>query len=179
MNGYQSGIIYAIGSMTGGRMCVRSVDRWNCDAVQPVFGTAVYSQVCRCREKMQFVVKSAKVERVNLCDVADVVGFCRAYLEIHGVLDMKPAKDRRGNRIWNLRLRVYGKEEVLGFLMEHLPANPKKIQKISNSVDGGAYTGETCAIYYQSRKEIAEILEYIDGEPKNERIWRLWMGTMA
>lgn len=178
MTGYQAGIIYAIGSNAGdGRICVRSVDRWYCDVVQPLFGTTVYHQIIQGRDKEQYVAKGKAVAQIDLASVRDVPGFRRAYIELHGVLDRRPAKDKRGNKIWPLRLRVYGQDKVLEFLMEHLPANLKKIQRISNLVDE-AYKGETCAIYYQSRREILEILDYIDGEPRNDRIWELWKKMM-
>lgn len=179
MTGYQTGIIYAIGSSSGdGRVSVRSIDRWYCDVVQPLFGTVVYSQTLKGREKPQYVAKGKMNKQINLDNVVDVAGFCRAYIELHGVLDRRSAKDRSGNRIWPLRLRVYGCEEVLEFLMRNLPAGLKKIQRISNLVDG-KYNGDTCAIYYQSKKEIFEILDYIDGEPRNEKIWELWSETIS
>lgn len=49
------------------------------------------------------------------------------------------------------------------------------MQHISNKIDGGKYTGETEAIYYQSEKEILGILEWMDGTPKK----RAYMGTMG
>ena len=36
------------------------------------------------------------------------------------------------------------------------------------------YVGKTCALYYQSVKEIVSILQWIDGKPRNERIWTKW-----
>lgn len=48
------------------------------------------------------------------------------------------------------------------------------MQHISNKIEGGKYTGETEAIYYQSEKEILAILEWMDGTPKNVRIWEQW-----
>lgn len=179
MTGYQAGIIYAIGSNAGdGRISVRSVDRWYCDVVQPLFGTAVYSQPDRGRDKIQYVVKGTRAKLVDLRSISDAVGFCRAYIELHGILDRRPAKDKRGNKIRTLRLRVYGREEVMEFLMENLPAGLKKMQHISNLIDG-VYNGETCAIYYQSRKEILKIMDYIDGEPRNEKIWESWVETIS
>lgn len=179
MTGYQAGIIYSIGSNAGnGRIAVRSIDRWYCDAVQNLFGTSLYYQVNQGRDKLQYVVKGKKVNPVRIGSVTDAAGFCRAYIELHGVLDRRSAKDKRGNSIWPLRLRVYGQEEVLEFLMDHLPAGPKKIQRISNLVDR-VYNGETCAVYYQSKKEILKILKYIDGDPRNDKIWKSWKETIG
>jgi len=69
--------------------------------------------------------------------------------------------------------RIYGTEEIISFLNGCLPANEKKIQHISNVVDD-VYIGKTCAVYYQSVKEIISILQWIDGKPRNERIWNKW-----
>lgn len=52
-------------------------------------------------------------------------------------------------------------------------AEPKSLQNIVQRVDG-KYIGKTCALYYQSRKEIADILERIDGSPRNEKVWEKW-----
>ena len=97
----------------------------------------------------------------------------RAYIEIHGLLDLATAKDRKGNYFKKPRFRIYGTEEIISFLNGCLPANEKKIQHISNVVDN-VYIGKTCAVYYQSVKEIISILQWIDGKPRNERIWNKW-----
>lgn len=49
----------------------------------------------------------------------------------------------------------------------------KKIQYMQNKIDD-KYIGKTCAIYYQSRAEIEDILRFLDGYPKNVRIWNQW-----
>ena len=57
--------------------------------------------------------------------------------------------------------------------MSYAGCGEKKIQYINNVVND-TYIGKTCALYYQSNKEIYEILKWIDGSPKNERIWDKW-----
>lgn len=91
--------------------------------------------------------------------------FMRAYIEIHGILDLQKGK--------HLRLRIYGKYGIIKYINSNLPAVEKKIQTIKNKIDGG-YIGETSAIYYQSQSEILDILEWLDGNPKNEKVWRKW-----
>lgn len=54
------------------------------------------------------------------------------------------------------------------FLNSQLPANEKKIQYVRTDI------GKTCALYYQSEKEIINILNWINGNPRNERIWNKW-----
>ena len=49
----------------------------------------------------------------------------------------------------------------------------KKIQYITKVVDN-VYIGKMCALYYQSVKEITNILHWINGNPRNERIWDKW-----
>lgn len=168
VTGYQQGILYATGSYTGGKYSVRNVDRWYCDAVQPLFGTSVYMQINQEREKPQFVVKSNRVHRPELKDVTDNIGFCRAMIEIHGVLDTNVIRGAK-----RLRLRIYGDEFALRWIMDHLPAGQKKIQNIRNSIEN-RYTGETSAIYYQSEAEIRKILDYIAGNPSNSAVWEKW-----
>ena len=108
-----------------------------------------------------------------LSEIQCVSDFCRDYIEIHGLLDLATAKDKKGNYFKKPRLRIYGTEEIMQFLNRCLPANKKTIQYISNVVDS-VYIGKTCALYYQSAKEIINILQWIDGSPKNERIWNKW-----
>jgi hypothetical protein len=62
---------------------------------------------------------------------------------------------------------------MLSYLLCYLPANKKKIQYIQNTISGG-YSGKTCAIYYQSASEILQILQWIDGTPKNANVWDHW-----
>ena len=169
MTGYQQGILTATGSWNGDRYCVRNIDRWYCGAVQPLFGTAVYPQTVH--SKTQWVVKSARVIPPDLSDISDHAGFCRAYIEIHGLLDTT-WRQRRGG-YYALRLRIFGQEPVLNFIADRLPAETKKISSVINDISGG-YTGRTGVIYYQSQQEVADILNYIDGNPRNPSVWSQW-----
>lgn len=49
----------------------------------------------------------------------------------------------------------------------------KKIQHIKNDISGG-YIGETYSLNYASLPEIMDILDYIDGEQKNIKVWSEW-----
>lgn len=125
ITGYQQGIIKAIGSMTGNRLSVRNQDRWYCDSVQPAFGTKVYRSNYG---RGQWAIKSLRINPVDLGDVSDTVGFCRAYIEIHGLLDLAKMGKYHTRRP---RLRIYGGEDTLSFIMGNLPVNEKKIQHIN------------------------------------------------
>lgn len=74
----------------------------------------------------------------------------------------------RGRQRFVIKLRVFGAEDDLGFISRTLPAAPKKIQHIYTN------TGHTCALVYQSKAEIIDILDYIDGIPQNTAIWDKW-----
>lgn len=108
-------------------------------------------------------------EKPGISEITDKKAFIRAYVEIHGVLDLTNKKKHP-----RLRLRIYGNAEIISYINANLPAGEKKMQHISNKIEGGKYTGETEAIYYQSEKEILAILEWMDGTPKNVRIWEQW-----
>ena len=102
-------------------------------------------------------------------NIQNISDFCRSYIEIHGILDTSKRKiNKRG-----LRLRIYGKEDIIHFINISLPAREKKIQYMQNKIEG-KYIGKTCVIYYQSRAEIEDILNFLDGYPKNIRIWKQW-----
>lgn len=171
MTGYQQGILIGTGCYNGDRYCVRNIDKWYCEAVTDIYDTKMYSQ--KLRDKTQYILKSSKVTPPGLTDITDFQGFCRAWIELHGLLDITNKKNRSGKQVRKLRLRIYGKQEILEVLMDCLPGRRKKIQHISNSVAGG-YIGQTCAIYFQSATEIKEILCYINGQPKNLDVWNKW-----
>lgn len=180
MNGYQQAILISAGCYTGASYCVRNADRWYCDAVKDIFGTTIYSQECHGKEDGQWVIKSTKVKPPELADVVDVPGFCRAHIELHGVIDivLRQYSRTKSEKTKVPRLRIYGKEDALRFIVKNLPVGDKKIQRITNRI-GTGYTGSTCAVYYQSRKEVGAILEYISGEPCNTAIWNVWKERLS
>lgn len=180
MSGYMQAVLMSSGCYTGARYCVRNVDRWYCEVVESIFGTTIYSLKNHEKEYRQWVIKSAKVNPPKLTDVVDFRGFCRAYIELHGIVDIVFLQRSRTSQEKRKmpRLRIYGKEEILRLIMNSLPAGNKKIQRITNKISGG-YTGRTCAIYYQSGKEIEDILEYISGEPRNAAVWDKWREKLS
>jgi len=93
--------------------------------------------------------------------------FCRSYIEIHGVLDVRFIRKKE-----RPRLRIYGNESIIDRLNDLLPAKKKSIQSVTTN------TGSTFAIYYQSEVEISQILNWIDGCPKNPNVWKKWGSIM-
>lgn len=180
MNDYCNGIAYASGSFTvednRKYLIVRNLDSWYVKTIEKESKYKAYKSNYNIERdrKSQWTIKARDVESIpSLSALKNVNDFCRAYIEIHGLLDLATARDRKGNYFKKPRLRIYGTEEIISFLNSCLPANKKTIQYINNIVDN-IYVGKTCALYYQSVKEITNILKWIDGEPKNERIWIKW-----
>lgn len=172
--GYQQGILLALGSQHGDRFGVRCIDRWYPDHVQPIFGTKVYAIADWHKPgRKQYIVKSVSVSAPHIDDVVDWRGFCRAWLEIHG--GIKPVTRRRKTReIYHVPgFRIYGEEHILQAIMHHLPIQPRKIQEIKAITDK-IYEGKTYCISIQSPADVFATLEYIDGLPRNERIWDEW-----
>lgn len=171
VSGYQQAILYLNGSFSAGKFVVRNISRHYVDSVAPLFPTATpYLQAhSEDGRKDYWVIKSVHTNAPSLSDVTDWPGFCRGYVELQGSLDRS---FRRKQNTSYPRLRIYGPAADLEALMLHLPANPKKIQYVSTN------NGQTCAIYYQSKAEIADILNYLDGDPKFEPIWSAWSATM-
>lgn len=175
MDGYIAGVAYATGYIARENnnkyLVVRNLDPWYPQIIGTISRYKIYKSNHNIERdgKSQWVIKARDINSLpELKNIKDINAFCRAYMEIHGVLDMATAKDKKGNRLKKPRLRIYGTEEILNFLNNSLPAGTKKIQYIKNSA------GETCAIYFQSAKEIADILDWIDGNPKNNKIWDKW-----
>ena len=179
MTGYQQGILLALGSLANdGRFRVRHKDRFYPDAVQPLFGTKVFFLDQADRPVGFWVVRSTKIRPPELENINDWKGFCRAWIEIHGSLC--PITNHSGKK--GIRhvpgLKIYGPEEIVEAVMNHLPIAPKKIQHITNSVDNGKYTGHTCSITLH-KKDTASVLDYIDGFPRNDAVWDFWAEKIA
>lgn len=167
-SGYQQAILYLIGSSVGDRFSVRCTDRWYVDQVAELFPTRPYLQR-RADGKSDFwTIKSPAVVPSRLSDVTDMPGFCRGVIELQGTLDLWRHRSRRSGLIRTLRLRIYGTQELLSFVMPTLPAGEKKIQSVRTG------SGSTCAIYFQSPREVADILSYISGDPRNKALWDHW-----
>ena len=184
MNDYCNGIAYATGYMAkeNGKqyLVVRNLDPFYPRMIERESKHNVYESKHNAKRDglSQWAIKAKDINRIpDLAEIKNINDFCRAYIEIHGMIDLAHAKDRRGNRTRRPRLRIYGNEEIISFINNSLPAKNKKIQHICNVVDSD-YIGQTCALYYQSAKEIADILEWLDGDPKNERIWNKWKETI-
>lgn len=176
MNDYCNGIAYATGYIAkegkSRYLVVRNMDYWYPNCISEATGFTVYKSGYHEKHRLtdQWVVKARNVEDIpSLSAIHNISDFCRAYIEIHGVLDIS----KRKNNKRGLRLRIYGKESVIHFITTSLPAREKKIQYMQNQMEG-KYIGKTCVIYYQSRAEIENILYFLDGRPKNMRVWKQW-----
>lgn len=124
--------------------------------------------------KPQWCIKVRNISKLpEFSEINNIQEFIRAYMELHSIIDLMNTKDRKGNKNKKLRLRIYGNEKIISWINYNLPANKKKIQYIRNIV-ASDYIGETCCIYYQSKKEIFNILNWIDGSPKNIKVWNKW-----
>lgn len=174
LTGYQQSILYLLGSRNGERFAVRSTDKWYIDNVSDIFQTRPYFQIRRANGKRDYwCIKDRFVTKPSLAAVTDWTGFCRGFIELQGSLALWSAKTRNGGRSTRLRLRIWGAESDLQVLSSVLPTSPKKIQHISTA------TGKTCALYFQNRLEIYDIMDYIDGAPRNERLWSDWQSVIA
>ena len=180
MNDYCYGIAYATGYFAneeGKRyLIVRNLDKWYVENIAKETGYTAYESKHNFERdrKNQWVVKCRNISELPaLPDIKNLPDFCRAYIEIHGVIDLANAKDRKGNTLKRLRLRIYGNKEILSFINKVLPAKEKKLQYIKNTVNG-KYIGKTYALYFQSATEILKILKWIDGHPKNDIVWKKW-----
>lgn len=180
MTDYCNGIAYASGYFANENgkqyLVVRNLDSWYAKSIETESKYKSYKSTHNFKRdgKVQWVIKARDIDNIpDLVEIKNIADFSRAYIEIHGCLDLATAKDKKGNYFKKPRLRLYGNEKIIFFLNKNLPAEEKKIQYISNVVDD-IYNGKTCAIYYQSLKEIINIFQWIDGFPRNEYIWNKW-----
>ena len=170
MTGYQQAILYLSGAWSGGKYLVRNVDRWYVDAVSDLFPTAPYFQLRSDgpSKRDYWCIKSAHIAVPALDEVRDWQGFCRGFVELQGTLDLWSHKNRKGDTVRTLSLRIYGQPDALDAVANNLPAGRKKMQ-ICRTQNGVTY------LYaYQSPAEVSAIITYLDGFPRNERIWQRW-----
>lgn len=180
MNDYCNGIAYASGYFANEDnkqyLVVRNLDSWYVKAIETESKYKAYESKHNIARdgRSQWNIKARDINSIpTLSEIQSISDFCRAYIEIHGILDLATAKDRKGNYFKKPRLRIYGTEEIINFLNNCIPTKEKKVQYITNVVEG-IYVGKTCAIYYQSAKEIKGILHWLNGYPRNENVWNKW-----
>lgn len=179
MTDYSIGIAYGTGYIAKEEerefLCVRNLDPYYLKIIENEVPYKAYESKHNINRdgKPQWCIKVRNIASLpNLSEIKNKQDFIRAYMEIHSIIDLMNVKDKN-NRIRKLRLRIYGNEEIISWISENIPANRKKIQYIKNIVES-KYIGKTCCIYYQSSTEIFNILEWINGKPRNEKIWSKW-----
>lgn len=177
MTDYSLGIAYGTGYIAkeNGKefLFVRNLDPYYAKTVENEVSYMAYESKHNVERdgKSQWCIKVRDIHDIPaLSEIKNLKDFIRAYMELHAIVDLK---DKKENKLEKLRLRIYGNEQILSFINNNLPAGIKKIQHIKNIVDT-TYIGETCCIYYQSKREIYDILSWIDGSPKNEKVWNKW-----
>lgn len=113
MNDYCNGIAYATGSITKEKdnqyLVVRNSDPWYVKCIAEETGDMMYKSGY-CEKHMmadQWIVKARNITKLPaLSEIQNIPDFCRAYIEIHGVLDTSKRKNnKRGITVTNLRER--------------------------------------------------------------------------
>lgn len=182
LSDYCKGVMYASGCMireeNAKYLSVRNLDKWYAECVGKETGYAPYPSMHNIERdgRPQWTVKPRNITKIpDISSAKNPADFIRPYLELHSTLDTVKARNSR-----KVRLRIYGKEEFLSIIMRYLPTKPKKIQKICNRIlsEEKEYAGKTCAIYFQSRAEIEQILNCINGYPRNDAVWDKWYSVM-
>lgn len=170
MNGYQQAILLLNGAVCGNRFRVQNIDEWYIDCVAELFPTQKYF-LTQTGKSDTWVIKSASgisYSNISLSQIEDVNGFIRCFLELQSSVDLWKHKTKKLEIVRTPRLRIYGTEECLNFIMDNLPIAKKKIQYVTTR------TGKTCSIAYQSPKDAFAILNLVNGYPRNEKIWEKW-----
>lgn len=175
LDGYEAGIAYSTGSLITDNdrryLVVRNVDRHYCDCIGAISKYKVYP--VHTSERLSYTIKARDISTVPAIDqISNVRDFCRALIEIRGVVDAVTRRRKNRTPYKQLRLRVYGDSQVLTWLNQVLPAKEKSLQHVKTNI------GSTCALYYQSKAEIVHILEWLDGQPKNQKIWDSWQSVI-
>ena len=185
MTDYCRGILFSLGCSIKDAgeeyYFVRNKDRWYIDKLSDETGYNVYP-IQNTVGSIQWCIKLRNVKNASQFynEIESYSDFLHPYIEIHGVLDLAKRKSRRGEYVSYPRLRIYGNHNKLSLLNNKLPVKIKTIQRIKSKAKykNEIYEGETCALYYQSRQEVEEILNYIDGIEKNNAIWNKWVALL-
>lgn len=165
---YILGILWGTMGQSDEGYWLRHQDRWYIDTARAVLGIEPEPQEVRSRSGLQCRLKIVSARDVRTIEnllrahgwtarkapvrpypsgSLDDRGFIRAWVELHGVLDVRRAKRRDGSRYPQRRLRIYGNwallEEMNYILSAATGLNPRTLQRTSNKI--------TKALYYQGR----------------------------
>ena len=180
LSDYAIGILYAYGYVNTcqyNKIIVRCYDKHPPEILSKETGYALGKT-----GENPFGVCSYNVTICNLHELPDIsevtnhADFCRGYIECHNCMSLMHCHDRKtGRKFLTLKLEIFGKSEILELIMDWLPSTPKKlVKKISPTSGNIGYS-----LKYKSKSEIADILNWMDGTPRNEAVWKKWRDTMS
>ena len=180
---YQLGIFWSIASISGQTTTIRHNDNYYLEEISKVLDNKIYCQIVK--NKSQYVLKSTIVDidsfKANnwternskereLPKLESYEDFLRAYIEIHSCLDYSTRyrKKPKKEKYKGLRLRIYGNWKLINninsIFNKELGLKPKSPQKTQNDT--------TKYISFASQGEINQIFEFINGFPRNDKLWK-------
>lgn len=164
--GYILGVLWGTMATWEEGYWIRHRDRWYIDICREYLGISSSIQEVSSRTGPQYRLKIVKrdivqsltdllqyhgwsprkaQERAYPAGAINDRGFCRAWVELHGVIDIRQVKARDGAYRPQKRLRIYGNylllSEINGILAAATGERPKKLQATSNTI--------TKALYFQ------------------------------
>lgn len=147
---------------------LRHRDRWYIDAVRAVLGIEPEPQEAKSRSGLQYRLKIVSARDVRTIEnilrahgwaarkaperpypsgSLDDRSFIRAWVELHGAVDIRQQKRRNGSYYPQRRLRIYGNWALIGEMNYIISAatglNPRTLQRTPNNI--------TKALYYQGK----------------------------
>jgi len=179
---YHLGIFWSIGSYSDETKQFIFVhrERYFLEQIELYFDSRIYAQ--EARTAIQYVLKTAllnvdalkkigwterNAEQRNVPLLNNYRNFLRAYFELHSSLDYCTSYNRKREKYYRLRLRVYGNEKLIisinNILHMNVETGLKALQLTKNN--------KTAIITYASYKEIQSIYNWLTGTPCNINFW--------
>ena len=179
LSDYAIGILYAYGYLNkkNNRIYVVCYDKHFPEILSKETGYALFHTAQNKVGVRSYAVAIGNMSGIPpISDVKNYADFCRGYIECHNCMSLMHCHDRKtGRKFLTLKLEIFGKSEILELIMDWLPATPKKlVKKISPTSGNIGYS-----LKYKSKSEIADILNWMDGTPRNEAVWKKWRDTMS
>lgn len=178
LSDYAIGILYAYGYLNkkNNRIYVVCYDKHFPEILSKETGYALFHTAQNKVGVRSYAVAIGNMSGIPpISDVKNYADFCRGYIECHNCLSLMHCHNKKtGRKFLELKLEIYGKIENLELIMNLLPAAPKKILAQKSSSSGNTFY----SLRYKSKSEIADILNWIDGTPRNEAVWKKWRDTL-
>jgi hypothetical protein len=162
-------------------MIFRHKDKYFVDYIAKQYNNTPYQQ--RSRTDIQWITKTRQIDIDSLVNlgwtprnadkrylpsISDLNSFLRAYIEVHGKLGYCTAYNRKGEKYYKLRLRIYGNKNLLIQIAQCISS---KIQSEVSSIEKTT-ADKSGILNYTKYEDIQNIFNLVSGLPQHVAFWQ-------